>query len=332
MATTMRRLAALLISSVVAVGLDAPAPLALVQRIGLPAVNGRIDHLAVDRARERLYVAALGNDTVEVIDLRSGRRTASLPGLHEPQGVAVVPELDRLIIANGEGGAVQIRDTADPKVAAIQTVALSDDADNVRYDAAARRIYVGYGNGALAAIDPVDGRKVGEARLAGHPESFQLEKAGTRVFVNVPTANHVAVIDRAAMKVVATWPVTEAHANFPMALDEGSHRLFIGCRRPAKVLLYDTTAGTMIGSVDIVGDADDLFYDASRKRLIVSGGSGFLDVFQQQDISHFARILHEPTAAGARTALFVPELSRLYLAVPHRNAQDAEIRVYQVND
>src|SRR5215213_6176459 len=144
--------------SLATIGLaQAQAPLVLVQRIPLPRVNGRFDHLAIDRDQQRLYVAALGNDTVEVIDLRAGRQMLSLSGLHEPQGIAVAPDLKRVIIANGDGGAVQIRDTADPHVAVTHTVSLSDDADNVRYDAAARRAYVGYGGGALAAIDPADG-------------------------------------------------------------------------------------------------------------------------------------------------------------------------------
>ncbi len=308
------------------------SPLVLVQHIPLSNVNGRIDHMAVDRDQQRLYVAALGNNTVEVIDLHTGQRSTSLSGVHEPQGIAVAPELKRVVIANGAGGEVQIRETTDQQFAVKQRVPLSDDADNVRYDAKAKRMYVGYGGGALAAIDPTDGRKLGEIRLAGHPESFQLEKAGTRVFVNVPTANQVAVLDRVAMKVLATWPVTDAHANFPMALDEDGHRLFIGCRHPAKLLIYDTAAGKPIGSMDIVGDTDDLFYDPARKRLLVSGGEGFLDVSQQQDASHFTRIAHEATASGARTSVFVPELKRLYLAVPHRGSQQAEIRVYELKD
>jgi protein-tyrosine-phosphatase len=131
------------------------------------------------------------------------------------------------------------------------------------------------------------------------------------------------------MKVLTTWPVTDAASNFPMALDEGGHRLFVGCRRPAKVLIYDTMSGKVSGSLDVVGDTDDLFYDAARKRLYVSGGEGFLDVFQQQDASHFTRIAHIATAAGARTSLFVAALNRLYLAVPHRGAQQAEVRVYE---
>jgi len=194
---------------------------------------------------------------------------------------------------------------------------------------AAKRLFVGFGGGALASISPADGKVLGEAKLAGHPESFQLERSGSRLFVNVPTADQIAVLDRVAMKVIATWPVVGAKSNFPMALDEANHRVFVGCRRPAKVLVYDTTTGKESGSFDIVGDTDDLFYDAARKRLYVSGGQGYLDVFQEQGTSGFTRLARIATAAGARTSLFVPEQARLYLAVPHRGNQKAEIRIYE---
>jgi DNA-binding beta-propeller fold protein YncE len=188
---------------------------------------------------------------------------------------------------------------------------------------------VGYGGGALAAVSPTDARVLGEVKLAGHPESFQLERSGTRIFVNVPIADQIAVVDRGAMKVVATWPVATAKANFPMALDEANHRVLVGCRRPPKVLVFDTASGKEINSFDVVGDTDDLFYDAARKRLYVSGGEGYVDVFQNQATNQFPRVAHLPTAAGARTSLFIQELNRLYLAVPHRGNQKAEIQVYE---
>jgi DNA-binding beta-propeller fold protein YncE len=197
----------------------------------------------------------------------------------------------------------------------------------VRFDGGTR-VYVGYGSGAIAAVGAADGKVQGEARLAGHPESFQLERSGPRIFVNVPTANQIAIVDRGTMKVTATWPVVTARANYPMAFDEAGHRLFIGCRRPAKVLVYDTTSGKEVSAFDIVGDTDDLFFDAAKKRLYVSGGDGFIDVVQQIDANRFARVSRVATAAGARTSLFIPDQSRLYLAVPHRGAQKAEIRVY----
>ena len=303
------------------------APLVPVRTIVLPGVEGRIDHLSVDLDQNRLFIAALGNNSVEVVDLRSGAHTKSIAGFHEPQGIQVIPGAKSVAVANGQGGNVQLLDGTNYQFT--KTIPLADDADNVRFDAASKRLYVGYGSGALAAISPSDGKVLGDVKLAGHPESFQLERSGSRIFVNVPTADQIAVVDRGAMKVIATWPVVNAKSNFPMALDEANHRVFVGCRRPAKVLVYDTTSGKEVGSFDIVGDTDDLFYDVARKRLYVSGGEGYIDVFQQQTGNSFARVSHMPTAPGARTSLFVPEQNRLYLAVPHRGSQAAEIRVYE---
>jgi len=302
-------------------------PLAFVRAVELPHVEGRIDHLAFDAASQRLYVAALGNNSVEVLDAGAGTHLKSLPGFREPQGIAVIPDIKSVAVANGEGDGVQLIGAEDYRTGS--TIRLGDDADNVRYDAAAKRVYVGFGSGALAAIDPAAAKVLAQAKLAGHPESFQLERGGSRAFVNVPTAQHVAVVDRGSMKVTATWPVTSAGANYPMALDEANHRLFIGCRRPAKVLVFDMTTGKQSASFDTVGDTDDLFYDVARKRVYVTGGEGFIDVVQDQGANGFARVAHIPTAAGARTSLFVADQGRLYLAVPHRGSQKAEIRVFE---
>lgn len=304
---------------------SAQAPLTMTTSIELPRVEGRIDHLAFDAAGQRLFVAALGNNTVEVLDLKAGQHVRSLPGFHEPQGIAVVPDGKLVAVANGQGDGVQF---VGDDYRMLQSVRLGDDSDNVRYDAGAKRVYVGLGSGAIAAVSAADAKVVGEAKLAGHPESFQLERSGARMFVNVPTADQIAVIDRGSMRVIATWPVNTAKANFPMALDEANHRLIVGCRRPAKALVYDTTSGKEIAAFDIVGDTDDVFYDAARKRLYVSGGEGFIDVFQNDDANRFTRVARVPTAAGARTSLFVPDLGRLFLAVPHRGSQRAEIRVF----
>ena len=302
-------------------------PLAFLRAIELPGVEGRIDHLAFDPAARRLYVAALGNNSVEVLDAGAGTHLKSLPGFREPQGIAVLPDVRSVAVANGEGDGVQLIGAEDYRIGS--TIRLGDDADNVRYDPAAKRVYVGFGSGALAAIDPASAKVLAQAKLAGHPESFQLERGGPRVFVNVPTAQHVAVVDRGSMKVTATWPVTSAGANYPMALDEANHRLFIGCRRPAKVLVFDMTTGKQSASFDTVGDTDDLFYDVARRRVYVTGGEGFIDVVQDQGANGFARVAHIPTAAGARTSLFVADQGRLYLAVPHRGSQKAEIRVFE---
>jgi DNA-binding beta-propeller fold protein YncE len=304
--------------------------LTLLRPIELPQVEGRIDHLALDPIGERLFVAALGNNTVEVVDVKNGTHLKSLPGFREPQGIASVLDAQLLAVANGQGDGVQLINASDYRL--VKSIALGDDSDNVRYDTAAKRLYVGYSDGALAAINPADGKVLGNAKLAGHPESFQLERTGPRIFVNVPTAEQIAVVDRNAMTITARWPVSGAKSNFPMALDESNHRLFVGCRKPAKVLVYDTTTGKEIGAFDIVGDTDDMFYDSQRKRLYVAGGEGFIDVLDASAPATLTRLARVNTAAGARTALFAPEQGKLYLAVPHRGSQRAEIRVYGVRD
>jgi len=327
----MGRLFALLVAGLGWALMPMPSePLTLVRTIELPSVNGRIDHLAADLATGRILVAALGNNTVEVIDGRAGAHRRSLTGFHEPQGIAVAAEANVVAVANRAAGNLTMIDRTDFHV--IRTVPLGDDPDNVRYEAAGKRFFVGHGSGAIAAVGAADGARLGEVKLAGHPESFQLEREGTRIFVNVPDAHHIAVIDRSAMKLVATWPVVDASANYPMALDEANHRLFVGCRRPAKVLIYDAASGKRVGAVDVVGDTDDLFYDATRKRLYVSGGEGNIDVFSQGSVDQLTRMTRVSSAAGARTSLFVPDESRLYVAVPHRGSQKAEIRVYEAKD
>ncbi len=282
--------------------------------------------MAADTDGKRLFVAALGNNTIEVLDFQAGKHLASVGGLHEPQGVAFVPALSRIFVANGGDGKCRVFDGTTLKPSA--EMDFSSDADNVRYDQSAGVIYVGYGDGALGTASAREA-KVGESiKLASHPESFQLEQSGPRIFVNVPNAGHVAVIDRVQRTVTARWPITSAAANFPMALDEARRRLFIGCRKPARVLVFDTGSGKMTTEFPCVQDTDDLFYDGGRKRLYVSGGQGALEAFGQTSDGRFTLLKRIQTAPGARTSLFVPALDRLFLAVPHRGAQRAEIRVY----
>ena len=307
-------------------GTQAQQPLAFVRAIELPRVEGRIDHLTIDRAEQRLFVAALGNNSVEVLDLRSGTDTRSIPGFHEPQGIGQPLDGNVVGVANGGTGDLVLVGRTDLRV--VKTVALGGDADNVRFDRLTRQFFVGYGAGALAAIAE-DGRHLGQVKLGGHPESFQLETSGPRIFVNVPDARQIAVVDRRAMTVQATWPVTAASANYPMALDEAGHRLFVGCRRPAVELVVETETGKVLSSVEVVGDTDDMFYDVKRQRLYVIGGDGSVDVLRRSYRDHLERMARVTTAAGARTGLFVPETDRLYVAVPHRGRQRAEIRVFE---
>jgi DNA-binding beta-propeller fold protein YncE len=323
----MKRAFLLLLSAAAVLPGHAAEPLKLTRTIPLPGVEGRIDHLSVDLAGRRLFVAALGNNTVEVVDLIAGQRTLTVKGLHEPQGVLFVPQRNRIYVANGEDGKLTIFEGTPFRP--LHTIGFSGDADNLRYDVEAKRVYVGYGSGALGIVDIATARKVGDIPLDGHPESFQLERSGTRIFVNVPSAGHIAVVDRRARAVTLKWPLPGRQENFPMALDEDEHRLFAGCRKPAHVAVLDTNSGKVLAQLDCVGDTDDLFYDAALRRLYVSGGEGFLSVFQEQDPDHYTYLAKIPAAAGARTSLFVPDLKRFYLAVPHCGAQAAAVRVYE---
>jgi len=317
----LKTLAALVVAALTVVQDGNPPE--LVRTIPMPKVDGRIDHLAYDPKGGRLFVAALGNNTVEVIDLAQGKVVHRIEGLHEPQGILSWD--GQIVVASGGDGSCRFYDGSTYKPS--KTVDCKDDADNVRLDAAAKLVYVGYGSGGLAVIDPAKGARIGEIPLAGHPESFQLEANGARIFINVPKAGHIAVADRQKRAVIATWKLS-AGANFPMALDEEGHRLFVGCRQPPKLLVFDTESGKETAALECSGDTDDVFYDAASKRVIASCGAGFLDVFDASGAVP-KRTGKVPTAAGSRTCLAVPDPGEIYLAVPHRGSQQAEIRVYR---
>jgi DNA-binding beta-propeller fold protein YncE len=310
---------------VLGIGTRAAEPLNLTETIPLPGVKGRFDHFSIDAKGQRLFVAALGNNTVEVIDLAAGRRIHSVTGMSKPQGVLLLAHRNELIVANGDDGTLKVLDATDFKVK--HRLPDMPDADNVRLDPHTGAIWVGYGDGALAGVVP--GSHTATVKLSGHPESFQPEKQGRRIFVNVPDEKQIAVIDTEKDSVLTTWPMKEFQANFPMALDEPNRRLFVGCRKPARLVILDTQAGKPVADLSISGDTDDLFYDGKRKRLYISCGEGFIDVVEQQSPNNYQGVAKIPTASGARTCFFSPDLDRLYLAVPERGNQKAEIRVYQ---
>jgi YVTN family beta-propeller protein len=319
---------ALCCTGIVTVTAQSAAPLKLEKRIALPGVEGRIDHFAFDPAGERLFVCALGNNTVEVIDSRNGERVHSITGLEAPQGVAYAPEVNRLFVANDKGGICRIYDGKTFQI--VGELDFKDDADNVRYDKAAKKIYVGFGSGGIAVVNAPDGKQVDSIKLSAHPEAFQLEKNGRRIFVNVPNSRYVAVIDRDKGKVVATWKTDLAFGNFPMALDEANHRLFVGCRFPSRLVVLNTDSGDIVAKIDISGDSDDLFYDGKRHRVYAICGAGNADIIEQSDPKTYKALTKIDTANGARTGLFVPERDTLFVAVPHRGSQQAEIRCYRV--
>jgi DNA-binding beta-propeller fold protein YncE len=304
------------------------APLRLEKEIPLPDVEGRIDHFGADGTGQRLFIAALGNGSVEIVDVQKGERTAEIKGLEEPQGTFYNPKTNRLYVATGGDGKVRVYDGT--ALALQQTAEFGDDADNVRYDRSTGDIWVGYGSGGLGIVNST-GQKIGSIELGTHPESFQFEQNGDRVFANVPKQLGVSVIDRQKRVVVARWGLGLVAANFPMALDEADKRLFVGCRLPARLVVLDTSSGKVVSTLPTVGDADDLFYDASRRLVYVIGGEGAVEIFLQRAPDQYESLGKVATAPGARTGLSTPSSGYVYVAVPHRGSQAAKILMYTPN-
>jgi YVTN family beta-propeller protein len=302
------------------------AGLRLEAKIPIGNVNGRIDHMAIDLARQRLFVAELGNNTVGVVDLNGHNVIRSMTGLKEPQGVAYLPATDTLYIANGGDGSV--RQFRGPDYTAAGQIDLGDDADNIRLDIPANRVVGGYGSGGLAVIDAASSRKIADIPLTVHPEGFQLDPGSKRIFVNLPKADAIAVVDGQSGKQIATWPTKIAGGNFPMALEQDAQHALVAFRNPAKLGAFSMEDGHLIASPDICGDADDLFVDAKRRRVYISCGEGFLDVLDSAQ-GAYRRVTRIATVAGARTSLFVPEMDRLMLAVRASGQEAAAIWVFQ---
>jgi DNA-binding beta-propeller fold protein YncE len=302
-------------------------PLQLEAKIPLGAVSGRIDHMAIDLARQRLFVAELGNNSVGIIDIKDRRVLHRIASLKEPQGLAYLPQTDTVYVTNGGDGSVRLFRGADHVESG--RIDLADDADNIRLDLRTNRILVGYGNGALAIIDPSARTKAADIQLKAHPEGFQLGTSTGLTFVNVPKAREIAVIDRNAGKQVAGWPVGN-DSTFPMALDLQARRVLVVSRSPAALAAFSMDDGAAVVRVETCGDADDLFVDAKRQRTYVSCGEGFVDVFDTRD-KGYRRIAHIPTIPGARTALFVPELDRLFLATRAARGESASIWIFRTS-
>lgn len=305
------------------------ANIRLEAKISLGDVTGRIDHMAADVPRRRLFVAELGNNTVGVVDLDQRKVVQVIRGLHEPQGVAYLPRRQSLLVTNAGDGSVRVF-TADDNQSYRQSgrIDLGEDADNIRLDKDGGRAFIGYGSGALGVIDTGTLATLESIRLKEHPESFQLS-AGGRVFINVPKAGEIAVVDGAVGKQIASWPVTDRN-NFPMALDEEGQRVLVAFRNPPVLSALSMRNGEPVARRPTCADADDLFVDPKRSRVYVSCGEGMVDILDL-DGAELRRIATIPTAPGARTSLFVPELDRLFVAAPARSGAAAAILVFTLD-
>jgi len=309
----------------------------LIQEIPLPGVQGRIDHFSVDAERERLIFSALGNNTVEIVSLFAGKVVHSIAGLDGPQGVLYVPESDRIVVANSGDGKIKVFNGTSFDL--VKTLEFGKDPDNVRYDPLAKTIYVGYGEDETGAIGTIDAttyeRLIGDYNLGGgHPESFQLESSGPKIFVNDPDGGNVTLAIDRSTRAISKWQLNGNRFNFPLALDEADHRLFVGTRRPSKLIVLNTQTGNIVTTLACAGDTDDMYYDPHSKRVYVIGGEGMISVFQQKDPDHYELKGSIPSSIGARTGFYFPthDTDRLYVAVPSHAGQSAELWVYEVQD
>jgi DNA-binding beta-propeller fold protein YncE len=307
----------------------------LTEAIPLENAKGRFDHFALGGGR--LFVAALGSNAVEVINIGGRVLDRTINDIPDPQGIAFSPDTNKLFVASGRGK-VYIYDAKSYDQ--ITTVDFEGGADNLRYDAGTKRVYVGCGNdektGAIGMIDATTNQRLAdEYKLGGEPESFQLEKMGPNIYVNVPDLKQVVVINRAT-KEITRWPLNGVAHNFPMALDEADHRLFVGVHMPPRLAVFDTASGQLVASLPSVQDSDDLYFDGDRKRIYMPGGEGFIATFQMVDPDHYKLLARIPTAIGAKTAGYYGKqgkgFDRFYLAVPARRGESAEVRIYTVQE
>jgi hypothetical protein len=304
--------------------------LKLAQEISLPNVKGRIDHLDVDVQNQVVFVAALGNNTVEVADMKTGKVLHTITGLSEPQGLAYIAKHHELFVANGGTGECSFYNTTNwQKTASIK---YDDDADDARYDANADQIYVGYGSGGIGVIDAATHKQIADIKLPAHPESFQLDAKVNKLWVNLPGAGMIGVVDIKQHKLTDKWKKFLPRANFPMAYDVAQQRIIVGYRVPATLKVLDSNTGKEIFSSGMAGDADDLYLDDKTKQILISGGSGSVNIFKQTGPATYKQIANIPTRDGARTSLWVPELRLFILAARETDGKPAALLIYRLVD
>jgi hypothetical protein len=307
------------------------APLKLVQTIPIPGVQGRMDHISVDVKGERLFVPANGDNqnSVEVIDLKAGKWISSIPGQSKPQGTFYSDEFNTLYVTNGTDGTCKIFRGDTYKL--IDSLPLGTDANQVGYDPNSKYLYAGLGDknsGALAIIDTSSNKHIGDIKTDARPGGITFEKSGPRIFVNLNGAIKLGVLDRKKREQIATWPVAGAENYGPLALDESHHRLFLGSRKPPMLIVFDTESGKQITQLDSVPSIDGVWYDATRKRVYVTG-NGLITVYDQKGADDYIPMVKIASETDSQPSLWVPQFNRLYISVPPAGSRDAEILVYE---
>lgn len=303
-----------------------PSRMELIQTIPLQGKAGRLDHLALDAAGRRLFIANLSNNSLDVVDLAAGKLAKQIPGQRKIQGVAYAAKIDRIFVGNGDDGVCNVFDGKDYRL--LKSFPMPD-ADNVRYDATLGRVYVAHAEKALSVIDAKTLQVLAKIALPGSPEAFQVDSAADRIFLNCPSPAQVVVIDLRRNAVTASYRLRRAQKNYPLAVDTAGKRVFAGCREPPMVVVLDAESGQETAAVEIPGDIDDLFFDAKRKRLYATCGAGELAIIEHRGGDKYELVEKIPTAKLARTGLFDPGTGRFYAVLPNDGTRGPLIRVYQ---
>jgi DNA-binding beta-propeller fold protein YncE len=313
------------------------APLKLIRSNSLPGFTGDFDHFAADVKGKRLFLAGEDHKTVEVFDIHSGERLHSITDFGTPHSILYLPESNEIYVTDSDDGSLKIFRGGDYKL--IKKVDVGKGADSIGFDGSAKILYIVTGgkdvpldHSFLVAVDLAARKKLGDLRFeSDHVEAMVLEEAGPRLFVNLADKGIVAVVNRKTMQVTDRWPVGVAEQNSPMAFDEPNHRLFIVCRKPPRLVIMDSAAGKLVMNLPTAGHPDDVAFDKDSRRIYVPGSEGYISVFQQRDVNHYESIAKVPSAAGAKTALLVPDLHELFVAVsPGETKAMAKVLTYQV--
>lgn len=311
---------------------QATSPLRLQRTIALPEGTAKFDHFAIDLQANRLFIAATGDHSVEVVDLNSGKLTERLTGLGKPHGLAWVPTAGALYAADGAQADLKMFEGSP--LSRSKSLKLSDDADDMVYDAKTKLLYVGHGGGnaadpaRIAVVDTVNSSLVTNLPVAAHPEGLDIDSATGRIFANIADAAEIAVIDGATHTQSATWKLTRAKDNVPLAYDEEHRILFVACRNPARLLVLDGSSGKELADLPSDSGADDLFYDAELHRIYLIAGAGAIDVYEIDSAKNVRAIGVTHTSPGAKTGLFVSSQHALYVGAAANGGKPAEILVY----
>lgn len=337
----MRRLFVLLVlvlgNSAVSVAQEAEA-LRLVKRVSVPGVQRKWDHFGVDLPGNRLFASSEEEPAIEVFDLQSGKHLRTLTGFKETHNALPLPELKKIFVVDGGASEIQVLDYTSYKVTG--HIPLTIDADPIAYDPATKLLYVVNGGRAaktpyclISIVDVTAEKKVADLKLeTNRLESMALEKSGNRLFVNMTGTNEIGVVDRDKRALTQTWPVTAAKENVPMQYDEKNHRLFVVTRKPSKLIVINTDTGKEVTSVSVPDFVDDLAFDPGLHRLyaIAGGGGGAVSVIGQRNADTYEVIANVPTKPGAKTGRLVPELHRLFVGVPTKEKQEAQILIFEL--